>query len=65
MISQLVLKRHLYLLRLLRVLLISLLVLLLILRTLRVPCICSLGFAEFFRYDELSSIAPVHLRFFS
>ena len=30
----------------------------------RVACICSLGFAEFFRYDELSSIAPVHLRFF-
>ena len=34
------------------------------LKDIRVACICSLGFAEFFRYDELSNIAPVHLRFF-
>ena len=34
------------------------------LKDIRVACICSLGFAEFFRYDELSSIASVHLRFF-
>ena len=46
-------------LRLLRELLISLLVLLLI-----VACSCSLGFAGFFRYDELSNIAPAHLEFF-
>ena len=30
---------------------------------LRLACICSLGFARFFRYDELSNIAPVHLKF--
>ena len=32
------------------------------LKDIRVACICSLGFAGFFRYDELSNIAPVHLR---
>jgi len=64
-ISQLVLRRRLYPLRLLRVLLIRLLVLLLILiKEVRVACICSLGYAGFFRYDELSNIAPVHLGFF-
>ena len=30
----------------------------------RVACICSLGFAGFFRYDELSNIVPAHLEFF-
>ena len=35
----------------------------LILKDLRLACICSLGFARFFRYDELSNIAPVHLKF--
>ena len=34
------------------------------LKSIRVACICSLGFAGFFRYDELSNIAPVHLEFF-
>ena len=34
------------------------------LKDIRVACICSLGSAEFFRYNELSSIAPVHLRCF-
>lgn len=29
-----------------------------------VACVCSLGFAGFFRYDELSNIAPVHLEYF-
>ena len=38
-------------------------------RFIRVACICSLGFAGFFRYDELSNIAPAnffpdHLRVF-
>ena len=55
-----VLKRRLYLLRLLRVSLLNLLVLLLInLNDIRVACFYSLGFAGFFRYDELSNIAPV------
>ena len=31
------------------------------LKDLRVACICSLGFAGCFRYDELSSIVPAHL----
>ena len=35
----------------------------LILKDLRLACICSFGFARFFRYDELSNIAPVHLKF--
>ena len=35
----------------------------LILKDLRLACICSLGFARFFRYDELSNFAPVHLKF--
>ena len=35
----------------------------LILKDLRLACIYSLGFARFFRYDELSNIAPVHLKF--
>ena len=35
----------------------------LILKDLRLACICSLGFGRFFRYDELSNIAPVHLKF--
>ena len=43
--------------------LISMLVHQLILKDLRLACICSLGFARFFRYDELSNIAPVHLKF--
>ena len=34
------------------------------LKSIRVACICSLGFAGFFRYDELSTLAPVHLEFF-
>ena len=34
------------------------------LKDIRVACICSLGFAGFFRYNELSNIAPVHLEFF-
>ena len=34
------------------------------LKDMRVACICSLGFAGFFRYDELSNIAPAHLEFF-
>ena len=34
------------------------------LKDMRVACICSLGFAGFFRYDELSNIAPSHLEFF-
>jgi len=34
------------------------------LKDIRVACICSLGFARFFRYDELSNIAPAHLEFF-
>ena len=33
-------------------------------KDMRVACICSLGFAGFFRYDELSNIAPAHLEFF-
>ena len=35
----------------------------LILKDLRLACICSLGFVRFFCYDELSNIAPVHLKF--
>ena len=35
------------------------------LKDVRVACICSLGYAGFFRYDELSNIAPEHLGFFS
>ena len=34
------------------------------LKDLRVACICSLGFAGCFRYDELSSIVSAHLEFF-
>ena len=34
------------------------------LKDVRVACICSLGYAGFFRYDELSNIAPEHLGFF-
>ena len=34
------------------------------LKDIRVAYICSLGFARFFRYNELSNIAPVHLEFF-
>ena len=34
------------------------------LKDIRVACICSLSFAGFFRYNELSNIAPVHLEFF-
>ena len=34
------------------------------LKDLRVACICSLRFAGFFRYDELSSIVPAHLEIF-
>ena len=34
------------------------------LKDIRVACICSLGFAGFFRYNELGNIAPVHLEFF-
>ena len=34
------------------------------LKDIRVACICSLGFAGFFRYDELSNIAPMDLEFF-
>ena len=34
------------------------------LKDIRVACICSLGFAGFFLYNELSNIAPVHLEFF-
>ena len=30
----------------------------------RVACICSLGFVGFFRDNELSNIAPLHLEFF-
>ena len=34
------------------------------LKDIRVACIWSLGFAGFFRCDELSNIAPVHLGFY-
>ncbi|CAH3125518.1 unnamed protein product, partial [Pocillopora meandrina] len=34
------------------------------LKDVRVACICSLGYAGFFRYDELCNIAPEHLGFF-
>ena len=34
------------------------------LKDIRVACIYSLGFAGFFRYNELSNIAPLHLEFF-
>ena len=34
------------------------------LKVVRVACICSLGYAGFFRYDEFSNIAPEHLGFF-
>jgi len=34
------------------------------LKVIRVTCICLLGFAAFFRYDELSKITPAHLEFF-
>ena len=34
------------------------------LKGIRVAYICSLGFARFYRYNELSNIAPVHLEFF-
>ena len=35
------------------------------LKVVRVACICSLGYAGFFRYDELSNkLAPEHLGFF-
>jgi len=34
------------------------------LKDLRLVCICTLGFAGFFRYDELSNILPCHLEFF-
>ena len=30
---------------------------------LRLACICSIGLARFFRYDELNKIAPAHLKF--
>ena len=33
------------------------------LRDLRLACLCALGFAGFFRYNELSSILPLHLEF--
>ncbi|RMX58902.1 hypothetical protein pdam_00016337, partial [Pocillopora damicornis] len=33
------------------------------LEDLRYACICSIGLAGFFRYDELSNIAPAHLKF--
>ena len=29
----------------------------------RLACLCTLGFAGFFRFDELSSIAPAHFEF--
>ena len=35
-----------------------------ILKDLRLACICSLGFAGFFRYDELSTIVPARLELF-
>lgn len=35
------------------------------LKDLRLACICSLGFAGFFRYDEISNICPVHIEFSS
>lgn len=35
------------------------------LKDLRLACLCSLGFAGFFRYNELSNILPVHLEFHS
>ena len=31
------------------------------LEDLRLACICSIGLAGFFRYDELSNIAPANL----
>ena len=34
------------------------------LKDLRLACLCSLGFAGFFRYNELSNILPCHLEFF-
>ena len=34
------------------------------LKVVGVACICSLGYAGFFRNDELSNIAPEHLGFF-
>ena len=34
------------------------------LKDLRLACICALGFAGFFRYDELSNICPAHMEFF-
>ena len=33
------------------------------LEDLRLACICSIGLARFFRYDELSNLAPAHLKF--
>ena len=33
------------------------------LKNLRLACLCTLGFAGFFRFDELSSIAPAHFEF--
>ena len=35
------------------------------LEDLRLACICSIGLAGFFRYDELSNLAPAHLKFCS
>ena len=35
------------------------------LKDLRLAAICSIGFAGFFRYDELSRMSPTHLEFFS
>ena len=33
------------------------------LEDLRLACICSIGLARFFRYDELSNLALAHLKF--
>jgi len=34
------------------------------LKDLRLATICCIGFAGFFRYDELSQMSPTHLEFF-
>ena len=35
------------------------------LKNLRIAALCSLAFAGFFRYDELSNIVPEHIEFHS
>ena len=35
------------------------------LKNLRIAALCSLAFAEFFRYDELCNIVPKHIEFHS